>query len=217
MNFGNRYFQKKVQQGGIFINSYSLQTPMIIAVDLDDVLADSLTSFIEFYNRYYDKDLKYEDFTAYTLNEIKGIPREQENKILEHFDESEYFDNIKPMKDAIKVIEKLNKKHEIIIVTSRTKDKEQKTKNWVNKFLKGIKKICFIRKNYQEKPKTKAEICKEINADVLIEDNLSYAKNCAENGIKVLLFDYPWNQAENLNPLITRVKSWKEILKILEK
>jgi len=189
---------------------------MIIAVDLDDVLADSLTSFIEFYNKYYDKELRYEDFTAYTLNEIKRIPREEENKILEHFDKSEYFDNIKPMRDAVEVIEELSKKHEIIIITSRTKDKEQKTINWVNKFLKGIKKVYFIRKNYHEKPKTKSEICKEINANILIEDNLSYAKNCAENGIKVLLVDYPWNQEKNLHPLIRRVKSWKEILRIIK-
>ncbi len=189
---------------------------MIIAVDLDDVLADSLTSFIEFYNKYYDKSLKYKDFTAYTLNEIKGISREEENKILEHFDESEYFDNIKPIKGAVEAVEELSKKHEIIIITSRTRDKEEKTKNWVRRFLKGIKRIYFIRQNYHEKPKTKVEICKEINANLLIEDNLTYAENCAKNGIKVLLFDYPWNQAENLPPLIKRVKSWIQISKILE-
>lgn len=190
---------------------------MIIAIDLDDVLADSLNSFIEFYNKHYDKTLKYEDFIAYTLSEIKGIPREEENRILEHFDESNYFDNIKPMKDAVEVIEKLSKNHEIIIITSRTKDKEEKTKKWVNKFFKDIKRIYFIRKNYHEKPKTKAEICKEFNADVLIEDNLSYAKNCAESGVKVLLFDYPWNKVENLPPLVKRVKSWAEILNVLKK
>ena len=120
------------------------------------------------------------------------------------------------MKDAIEVIEKLNKKHEIIIVTSRTKAKEEKTRKWIKRFINCAEEIFFIRKNYSEKPKTKAEICKEINADILIEDNLTYAKSCAENGIKVLLFNYPWNQARRLHPLIKRVRSWKEVLKVIE-
>jgi uncharacterized HAD superfamily protein len=189
---------------------------MIIAVDLDDVLADSLASFIKFYNKHYDKTLKYEDFTAYTLNEIKGMPIEDEKKILEHYDDSEEFDNIQPMNGAIEAIEKLSKKNKIIIVTSRTRDKQEKTKKWVEKFLKNIADIHFIRANYSEHNKTKAETCKMIKADVLIEDNPKYAKDCAKNGIKVLLFDYPWNKKVN-SPLIKRVHSWDEIVKVLSR
>ena len=188
---------------------------MIIAVDLDDVLADSLRAFIEFYNENYNKKLKYEDFTAYTLNEIMGMPREEENKILEKFDNGGYFEKIKPIEGAVEAIKKLSKKHKIIIITSRTKDKEEKTKKWVEKFF-GKYDIYFIRQNYSGKSKTKAEICKEIKAEILIEDYLGYAENCAKNGIKVLLFDYPWNQKKDLGKLIKRIKSWEEIVSEIE-
>lgn len=84
------------------------------------------------------------------------------------------------------------------------------------------KKICpsnkgnfFIRKSVRDNSKSKAEICKEIQADILIEDNLKYAQQVAQAGIKVLLFDYPWNQSSNLNPLIIRVCGWKEALNFI--
>jgi len=63
---------------------------MKIAIDLDDVLANSTDSFIEFYNKNYNGDLKHGDFTAFTLNEIRGVSVEEEHKILEDYDDSGY-------------------------------------------------------------------------------------------------------------------------------
>jgi hypothetical protein len=40
--------------------------------------------------------------------------------------------------------------------------------------------------------------CRSIGADVLIDDNVGYAMDCADAGIQVLLFDwehsYPWSK-----------------------
>ncbi|OIO41879.1 hypothetical protein COY00_03990 [Candidatus Pacearchaeota archaeon CG_4_10_14_0_2_um_filter_35_33] len=185
---------------------------MRIAIDLDDVLADSLTTFIEFYNSNHQDKLKYEDFTSYTLNEINGTPKEEENKLLADFDNSPYFQDTKPMLKSQEAVMELSKKHELIIVTSRTLEKEEKTKAWLKKYFPEITKVYFTRHNYEASQKTKAEICEEIGADILIEDRLKYAKQTAEAGIKVLLFNYPWNQTKNLNSNIQRVKDWDEIL-----
>jgi hypothetical protein len=44
----------------------------------------------------------------------------------------------------------------------------------------------------------KSDICASIGADVLIDDNVGYALDCAHNGIRVLLYDweggYPWSK-----------------------
>jgi hypothetical protein len=40
------------------------------------------------------------------------------------------------------------------------------------------------------KKKTKSEVCKEIGANILIDDALSNANDCADNGIHVILFDF---------------------------
>src|SRR3990167_9613058 len=116
---------------------------MIIAIDLDDVLADSLTAFVEFYNKKHKDKLKYDDFTAYTLNEIKGTPKEEEDKLLAEFDDSPYFKNIKPIKNAREALAYLSKRHKLIIVTSRTTEKEQKTRAWVKEYFKDVSDIFF--------------------------------------------------------------------------
>lgn len=41
-------------------------------------------------------------------------------------------------------------------------------------------------------------MCRQIGADVLIDDNPTYAYDCAQHGINVLLYDwegaYPWSK-----------------------
>lgn len=63
----------------------------------------------------------------------------------------------------------------------------------------------------------KSEICRSLNAKVLIDDNPSYAIECAEAGIRVLLFDYensyPWSKTEfaEKHPLVHKVENWEEV------
>ncbi len=46
----------------------------------------------------------------------------------------------------------------------------------------------------------------------MLEDNKDYAFNCAENGIRVILFDRSWNKDCKINKNIIRIKSWEEAL-----
>ena len=49
---------------------------------------------------------------------------------------------------------------------------------------------------------------------VMIDDSLKHARDCASQGVYVLLadFGYPWNQTAKLPENIKRVHSWKEIV-----
>jgi len=188
---------------------------MKIAIDLDDVLALSLLDFIDFYNEKFENKITIEDFTGFSLNESIGMPVEEERKLLEEYDASHYYDNIKPMEGAKEAIKELGESHKLAIVTSRPKKREEQTREWLRKYIGDIKEVFFIRQKYGGESKTKGEVCKEIGAEILIEDNLDHAKSCVDKGLRVLLFDYPYNRKENISPLITRVKSWKEVLENL--
>ena len=65
--------------------------------------------------------------------------------------------------------------------------------------------------------KPKSQLCREVGADLLVDDNPAYALECAQNGIEVLLFDwdhgYPWSKTAEgpVHPLITRVSSWEVV------
>ena len=56
-----------------------------------------------------------------------------------------------------------------------------------------------------------------MKVELIIEDSLETAEECASSGLRVLLFDCPWNQNSNLPEGIMRVKSWKEIVEKTEK
>ena len=52
------------------------------------------------------------------------------------------------------------------------------------------------------------------NINLIIEDSLIHAIECAKNGIKVILLNKGWNQGE-LHTNITRINSWKEVPQLL--
>ncbi|GJN29411.1 hypothetical protein PR202_gb17637 [Eleusine coracana subsp. coracana] len=59
--------------------------------------------------------------------------------------------------------------------------------------------------------------CRSFGAQVLIDDNPRYALECAEEGMRVLLFDYdnsyPWCKTgvDESHPLVTKVHNWEEV------
>lgn len=59
--------------------------------------------------------------------------------------------------------------------------------------------------------------CREVGATLLIDDNPGYAMECAQQGMRVLLFDwelnYAWSKTKDgpTHPLITRVKDWEDV------
>jgi hypothetical protein len=71
--------------------------------------------------------------------------------------------------------------------------------------------------------KTKLEMCRLINAKVLIDDSVSYAQECAQAGMQALLFDlngsYGWNKLDTKqgHDNITRVESWHDAIEATRK
>ena len=58
---------------------------------------------------------------------------------------------------------------------------------------------------------------RSFGAQVLIDDNPRYAMECANDGMRVLLFDYdssyPWCKTgvDESHPLVTKVHNWEEV------
>lgn len=69
----------------------------------------------------------------------------------------------------------------------------------------------------QERPLRKAELCHELGARLLINDQLVHALECSQRGIEVFLFgDTAYNQAAELPQGVTRVSGWHEIGQLLK-
>ncbi|MEW6295221.1 MAG: hypothetical protein AB1467_02900 [Candidatus Diapherotrites archaeon] len=198
---------------------------MLIAIDLDEVLAEFIESFIEFHNAVYGTKLKRNQIKSYGLWEALGCSREEGiNKVIE-FHKTRYFKNIKPVEGAIEGVKKLGRKNELIVITSRQEDIYEDTKEWVSKYFPQSFSTIYFTSSYftkksfnKENSLIKSRLCSELNVGLLIEDSLDEATACSSEKTKVLLFDCPWNHSKKLPAGITRAHSWKEITrKILGK
>jgi len=58
----------------------------------------------------------------------------------------------------------------------------------------------------------KSDLCLKLGVEVLVDDCLEFAEECADKGIKVLLLDSPWNQTDSLPKNVKRMKNWDEIV-----
>jgi uncharacterized protein len=186
---------------------------MKIGIDMDEVIANQMQKLCEFYNLKKGKLYSEKDFHTYNWWEVWGISREEAENIDKEFKNSELFNKIEPVEGAIDTITLLSKTNKLFIITSRPEKITEKTKEWVLRYLGGNIDIIHSG-DFWGKKKSKLEICRELGVELMIEDHIKYSKECAENGVKVILIDKPWNKDLN-HDNITRVKSWKEILEVI--
>jgi len=66
-----------------------------------------------------------------------------------------------------------------------------------------------------EENMTKAQLCKELGIDRIIDDNPEVAYDCAKQGIQTIVIARPWNKSIGEHPLIKRAEDWQEICDIL--
>lgn len=111
------------------------------------------------------------------------------------------------------------KGYRLVVVTSRQLVIKDATHDWLERnFPDGIfDEVVFGNHWGKNGVKTsKLDLCKELNASVLIDDSLIYATEVAKEGIPALLFSldnsYPWNQADELPRGVTRVTDWNAVV-----
>jgi len=189
-----------------------------IGIDIDEVLVDLISPFCIFHNNNHGSSLVKEDFKTYNLWKHLGGTREESEKKIRDFFESDNFEELKPVLGSQEAIKLLSKKHDLIVVTSRPKHVKDKTLNWLEEHFPEFFLDFHFTDHFSpgEIHTPKSKICLEQNIEILIEDNLEYALDCASNGIYILLFDSPWNRCEILPKEIKRIKSWQEILEVLK-
>lgn len=190
---------------------------MNIGIDVDEVLAELLEAFLEYHNRKYNTNTQKKDmFSDSFLEVFGGTKEENQQKVLDFF-KSEHFQNIKPVKRALEIIKLLAKEHQLCIITARPYIIRQETEQWLLRhFSNSFHCINFTNQWHGIGEKQlKSYIGKKHKIDVMIDDSLYHALDCASQGIYVLLadFGYPWNKTEKLPENIKRVHSWDEIAK----
>ena len=188
----------------------------IIAVDIDEVLSETLKSMLR--KHWYiikNHKVKWEDLNNYNIWEIEDLWLSK-NEAIAMFAQfqlwSGFFNKIEPVQWAKKNILAMKEKwYKFYAITARLTILKPTTLLWLNRhFYWCFEKVIFA--NFFTKwEKKKSDICQEIWAGVIIEDNLETCIDCANQWMKCYLFDKPRNQCEELPENIKRVYNWNEI------
>jgi 5'(3')-deoxyribonucleotidase len=104
------------------------------------------------------------------------------------------------------------------IVTARRAHLIDTTREWLANYFPGyFKDIHFVPIWEPGNTITKADICKQIEADYLIDDLPKHCNVAADGGIKAILFgDYSWNKNENLHSGVVKCKDWDSVLSLFK-
>lgn len=189
----------------------------VIALDLDDVLAGNVETFVKFSNERWQTNLTVEDFDE-DFRTLWGVDHTEVERRMVEFADSGIVADYPHFEDAVPVVHKLSQSYDLVIVTSRRSALMQHTAVWLEQYFghvfKDVRHAGFYDNLHDEGSwrKTKADICREIGADYLVDDQLKHCIAAAEAGIESLLFgNYSWNKAESLPKGIRRVSDWAEV------
>ena len=181
-----------------------------IGIDIDEVIVEYLDKFLEFYNPKFDKSFSKKDFKTYYFEDTIGGSHDNAVELVKEMGCDCDFKLVDGSKEGVKHI---LDNHNVFAITSRHSIFKNSTFN----FLKGhfgdrFEDILFTGEAFQESGITKADLCAELGINVIIEDNIIFAKECIEKGVKVILLDKPWNQDNFEHGNFFRVNNWEGVL-----
>lgn len=89
-----------------------------VLVDMDEVMADPMGRMIAWYESNYGRKVVYDKMENGSW--VKGFPEEHQVMVRQRLHEPGFFRDLPVMKDCQEVIEAINKKYELFIVSAAT-------------------------------------------------------------------------------------------------
>jgi uncharacterized HAD superfamily protein len=192
-----------------------------IAVDIDDVLSASAEALVTFSNKQWDIQLTVDQVNE-DFAKAWGVTREEAAPMIETFLSSGAHGEYQSLDGALPVLRELKSRFRLIVVTSRRRRLKPVTDAWIERHFENIfDEIVYAGIFDDLNPdnadhvhkQTKAELCRELSVDYLIDDQPKHCLATAELGIDALLFgDYAWNRnLKTEHDKLTIVRSWQEV------
>ena len=188
---------------------------LIIGVDADGVLNNMSKFHIKYGTKFFKREPVQPE--AYSVREMFACSPFME-VLYGLFYFKKYCKEYEPREEASSVIQELNQEgHELHEITARKfvtlrnflgKYSRNMFKTWTEKYNMDFKSYQYCSEKWS--PRDKWIACHKLSVDVMIDDKPDVALYLANHGIKVLLFDAPYNQ-DVKHENITRVFNWVEV------
>jgi len=204
---------------------------MRIGVDLDDVIAICAVPYLRRFAQEYKVELPDDKEIGWHLlrDMDKHVSAEERDRFRMKLYDGTFFSQLEIYKESPAVLERLVQRgDEIFFITARAERRRMVTETWLRE-----KRILDYAKAVHLKPygefrrdqprgrydpegsaAYKMRLALELGLDVFCEDDTTIAQTLADAGVRVLLFDHPWNRDVS-HERITRVSGWTEVAALL--
>ena len=209
---------------------------MKIGIDLDDVMAICSVPYLRRFAQEFNVELPDESQIGWHLlsqkergqTAVPGLERvslEQRDQFRIRLYDSTFFGELEVYKDCPAVLERLVAAgHELYFITARAERRRYITETWLRE--KGIfdhakavhlKPMGDFRPEYPRgrydpagSAEYKTRLATELELDAFCEDDVVISQTLAKAGVRVFLFDQPWNR-EVAGERIMRVAGWTDL------
>ena len=197
-------------------NSYprARKLPLIpkdgIAFDIDGVVADIMTTFLDLAReRYGREDLRYEHITTFFLEECLDLEPWIIRTLIRELIDRPHELPVEPFPYAVPVLTRLARETALLFVTAR--DRAEPIQCWLNRTLAPVPPEA-IRVLATGDPDTKLDFLKAHHIHYFVEDRLETCWQLAKAGITPILFVQPWNRQPH--PFL-EVQNWPDLATLL--
>ena len=193
----------------------------VIAIDIDDVLADNAAGFVDFSNRKWGTNLQPSDYTEHWA-EVWKVDQEEAARRREALHQSGEYMLYRHDESALRVLRRLSADYNLIIVTSRRLDMRDGTLDWIHSHYPNIftDEVIHFAGMWDDTSvdvharlaMTKGDLYSQLSVDYVIDDQLKHCQAASDLGKTALLFGhYKWNQTDSLPEYVTRVQGWSGV------
>ena len=156
-------------------------TKPVVAFDCDDVIVATGSLLINHYNKLHETTIRPDQFYSKDYENVWHTDQETAIRDLFAYLLTDDYANLPPMAGAVDVLTRLAQTHTLYIVTGRPDATEAATSRWVEKYLHNIfEKVIFTNFFKLDDSKgtlrTKADVCKELGAEYLVETTCTIYK-----------------------------------------
>lgn len=188
-------------------------TKPILAVDIDEVLAAQAPSFIAYTNKKWGLELTIDDYHEH-WGEIWKTDHDETLQRAKDYNLSGVMESMSHFEEAAAVLRRLAQCYQLVIITARRKELATITKTWIERcYPEVFTEIYHAGIWDSDHPDaatfTKAEICLEVGARYLIDDQVKHCNAAQVAGVQSVLFgDYPWSRGAEVADGVIRCADW---------
>ncbi len=171
----------------------------IIAVDMDEVMADTVLEHLNRYNREFGESIQKHELRGKWLWQV--VPSDRHDRLSQFLDDPEFFADLPLMDDAVRVLERLSQDHELFIASAAME---------VPRSFNA--KYTWLQRHFPFLPPSHYVFCGTksiLQADYLIDDNPRQLRAFSGKG---LLFSATHNRSVDAQALgWQRMDDWKAV------